>query len=248
MKNNLCHYLLTGNQLPKGFPKGCPVQVKYASGPYVLLGLGENRPLMPFIVDTGSDFSYIARFALGLFGIEDALQPCDDEDVDGSVTFPVTQDLLSEFCFWVLPHCSLNLLATDFLTSGCCVLDLHPEFPSLWVHREPRNTDKVFEIKDRFQINGTETLALVDSGSCALATCSAEVAESLQLQVGALEQPVPIGLSDGEYVISHRANVLVKGPGTQAKGSLDIVPSRRKVFVGIPLIGSAIITFFEGGA
>lgn len=164
---------------------------------------------MLFIVDTDSDFSYIARFALGLFGIEDALQPCDDEDVDGSVTFPVTQDLLSEFCFWVLPHCSLNLLAMDFLTSGCCVLGLHPEFPSLWVHREPRNTDKVFETEDRFQINGTETLALVDSGSCALATCSVEVAESLQL----LEQPVPIGLSDGEYVISHRANVLVKGQG-----------------------------------
>lgn len=89
-----------------------------------------------------------------------------------------------------------NVIGLDFLASGRCVLELDPEFPRLVVHRKLQNTDVLHRIKTRVEVNGTEVLAIIDTGSYALVSCSAQEAEKLHLQVEELEEPIEVDFID----------------------------------------------------
>jgi len=206
---------------------------------------------MPFTVDTGSLSSKISRSRLGLLGAQAFLQPCDDPRFVATVSVPVMSEkgepIAKQFRFFVHLYDDCNVIGMDFLSSGCCVLELDPEFPLLKVHREVENTDEPYRIHAKVEVNGAPVWAFVDTGATCFATCSPQEAGTLQLPTEELEKPIPVSLLFGTGAITVRAReVQVKGLGKQAKGDVDIVPEF-SLLLGMKFIQGATITFFEGG-
>lgn len=151
----------------------------YINGlPYVALRLGDDGELALFVVDTGALQSSIPQSLLQKLGAEDRLRPCllGRWSGMGVASFPVLSDrdelLSADFCFKVMRHTTTGLLGLDFLSSGCCLLNLRPDGPSLLVPRRPTSAPEPCGMMARLDVNGVRVTALLDSGSTALVVCS----------------------------------------------------------------------------
>lgn len=136
----------------------------------------------------------------------------------------------------------------DFLMSGRCVLDLHPESPGLLIRQKARSIPENLSLLAKFKINGAEAVGVVDTGCNSLAACSPADAMSLGLEVEELQEPITTSLSNGTEDVSFAAeDVQVKGLGRKAKGEVLIVPSAPCLIIGMPFLAGATIRFLGDG-
>lgn len=154
---------------------------------------------------------------------------------------------VDQFRSFVHSHERCSVIGMDFLSSGCCVLELYPDEPLLGIYRKLENTDERYRIRATVEVDGARDSAFVDSGATACAVCSPQDADKKQLQTEELEEPIPTNLLFGTGAFRFKAReVPAKGLGKQVKGDVKIFPDT-PFTVGMGFLQGSTITSFEGG-